>query len=49
VKTAINPVAEINKDNGEIKWSFKLNSLDSKTLDLKYVVNYSSGRDLIVE
>jgi hypothetical protein len=41
--------AEHDKENGEIKWEFKLNPGDQKQVELKYSIKYPRNRNLIVE
>lgn len=40
---------ELNKDTGEVKWSFKLPTNSIKNLQLKYTVKYPKNRNLIID
>lgn len=41
--------AEINKDNGLLKWNLTLEPKENKTLVIKYSVKYPKNRNLIIE
>lgn len=41
--------AELNKETGEVKWTFSLNPAEKKELNLKYTVKYPKNRGLTVE
>ncbi|HSH65300.1 MAG TPA: mucoidy inhibitor MuiA family protein, partial [Bacteroidia bacterium] len=40
---------DLNKENGEVKWKFTLNSLAKKEFNLKYRVKYPKERVLLLE
>lgn len=40
---------ELNKENGEVKWEFKLDPLGKKEMTLKYKVKYPKERMLTIE
>ena len=41
--------ADFNKETGEVKWTFSLNSNDHKALNLKYAFKYPKTRNLIID
>lgn len=41
--------AELNKESGEVKWKFKLESTAKKEFELKYKVKYPKERNLVIQ
>lgn len=40
---------KLNKENGEIKWDFKLKTMEGKKVELKYSVKYPKSKRLVVK
>lgn len=41
--------AKLNKETGEVKWTFSLNPTEKKDINMKYTVKYPKNRALVVE
>ena len=41
--------ANLNRENGEVRWKFGLEPAGEKSFDLRYSVRYPKDRNLIVE
>lgn len=49
VTTKTTPDADVSTEDGQVKWTFKLEPGKIRVLDLKYFVKYPKNRNLIVE